>query len=217
MTDRVFLWAFALSLGVHLLLLAGDLVSSGWLQLRTPRPSVEVVYETAAVKEDLDVLQARLAKAARDAITNPSLTDQSTRVEVRIPDRSVMAGGAMPQLASDPGAVIDLTNLVDAARGDPVLLSYFSALREQIQRAANRQAWEAGPSQSGLVYVSFVLAPSGAVASVAIVGDRSAPAAALRQIALQIVQGAAPFPPFPPSVGQDSKTIVVPLEFLLGG
>ena len=112
---------------------------------------------------------------------------------------------------------MDLTNLVDAAQGDPVLLSYFSAIREQIQRAANQQTWMAGePDAQGLVYVSFVLGAAGKVQAVSIVADRSIPSRQLQDIAMRIVKAASPFAPFPPSLAGASKTVVVPLEFLRG-
>jgi protein TonB len=114
------------------------------------------------------------------------------------------------------GAVIDLTNLVEASRGDPVLLSYFSAIREQIQQTANRQPWLTGEMTQGLVYVSFTLYASGSVERVVIVGERSVDSEMLRDAALRIVKAAAPFPPFPPSMTEGHKTVVVPLEFLLG-
>ena len=122
----------------------------------------------------------------------------------------------MTDLMPERSSVVDLTNLVDAARGNPVLLSYFSAIREQIQQTANRQAWLTGTSTEGLVYVTFVLSATGAIREAQVVVDRSSGAAALREIALQIVTTAAPFPPFPPSVTEATKTVVVPLEFLLG-
>ena len=96
------------------------------------------------------------------------------------------------------------------------MLSYFSAIREQIQRAANRRTWLTGEQREGLVYVSFVLTSTGAVQEAAVVSGRSAASPDLRDVAVQIVKAASPFPPFPPSMGEPNKTIVVPLEFLLG-
>lgn len=113
--------------------------------------------------------------------------------------------------------VIDLTNLVAAAKGDPVLLSYFSVIREQIQKTANANTWMTGkaPGQ-GIVFLSFVLARDGQVRSAAVLGDRSVSSKPLQDIALTIVKSAGPFPPFPPSLSETFKTVVVPLEFLLG-
>ena len=131
------------------------------------------------------------------------------------------AGRTVPQaefgLGSTPSPVIDLTNLVAAAKGDPVLLSYFSVIREKIQRTANEKTWTSGnvPAQ-GIVYMSFVLQPNGQVRSEAVLSDRSVSSKPLQDIALSIIKSAGPFPPFPPSMAEPFKTVVVPLEFLAG-
>jgi len=105
--------------------------------------------------------------------------------------------------------------MVDAAQGDPVLLSYFMAIRDQIQRTANRQTWPADGAGEGLVYVSFVLSQAGMIQSAGNVRGRSIASPALQEMAVKIVQHAGPFAPFPPSVPGGMKTIVIPLEFLL--
>ena len=217
MSDRIFTAAFALSLGIHLILLIGQLVHIPWLfptKIRTP---LEVTYEVEAAKEELRQLQEELARAKRSTVASPSPSTVGDRTEIRIPERpSLTAGQTLADIMPDRASVIDLTNLVDAARGDPVLLSYFSAIREQIQRTANTHAWVSGQSDQGLVFVTFVLASSGTVQGIQIVSDRSAPSPTLQDVALRIVRAASPFPPFPPSIPEPNKTIVVPLEFLLG-
>ena len=122
----------------------------------------------------------------------------------------------LPELFPDRSAIVDLTDLVEAAKGNPVLLSYFSAIREQIQQAANHRTWMTGEGHEGTVYVSFVLAANGSIRSATVLEGRSVPSRTLQGIAMQIVQSAEPFPAFPPSLPEHRKTIVVPLEFLLG-
>jgi TonB family protein len=130
------------------------------------------------------------------------------------PDDGV-AGGADTGALRSP--VVDLTNLIEAAQGDPVLLSYFSAIREQIQQTANGQTWlAADQAVQGVVYLSFVLSRDGAVDAIAVLPDRSVRSRPLQEIGLSIIKAASPFPAFPPSLGETSKTVVVPLEFLVG-
>jgi protein TonB len=217
MSDRVFTVAFSVSLGIHLIFLVGQLLSIDWFRLvKTPRP-IQVVYETPPALRELQHLQERHSRAKRETVAPPSANPLEEHQQIRIPDRpSLTANRSMTDLIPERSSVVDLTNLVDAARGNPVLLSYFSAIREQIQQTANRQAWLTGTSTEGLVYVTFILSATGAIREVQIVTNRSAASAALRDVAVQIVKTAAPFPPFPPSVTEATKTIVVPLEFLLG-
>ena len=217
MSDRIFTAAFAFSLGIHLILLIGHLLRIPWPfapQIRTP---LEVTYEVEEAKEELHQMQEQLARATRSTVASPAPATVGDRTEIRIPERpSLTSSQALADIMPDRASVIDLTNLVDAARGAPVLLSYFGAIREQIQRSANTRAWVTEQRDEGLVFVMFTLFSSGVVQDAQVVSDRSAPSAVLQDVALRIVRAASPFPPFPPSIPEPNKTIVVPLEFLLG-
>jgi len=213
--DRVFAIAFSVSLAAHLLFLVGQLLQPQWFIVRRDLGPIEVVYNYEMAREAAQDMRAQLSRAQRDAVGAPAPGTFGERMQVRIPDRPQLAADRdMETIMPNPGAIIDLTDLVDAARGDPVLLSYFGAIRERIQYAANQQPWMLEGEQGGLVYVSFVLLSSGIVQDVTIVGDRSAPGQKLREIALRIVRSAGRFPLFPPSMPEERKTIVVPLEFL---
>ena len=98
-----------------------------------------------------------------------------------------------------------------------MLYSYLSAMREHIQRVANKQAWLSRQAEgAGTVYIGFVVNQTGAVESVGVVAGRSVGSRLLQDAALRIIQAASPFVPFPPSFGASSKTIVVPIEFSFG-
>ena len=219
-SERVFTFAFGLSLGAHLILLAGRVLSWQWLNAPTKSLSpLQVVYDYQIAQQELrslNVLKEQLARATRDHGTALSPSDFGVHQQIRIPDRpSLAAGQNIQEIMPGRPAVVDLTNLVDAARGDPVLLSYFGAIREQIQQTATRCNWITGPANGGMVYVSFVLSAGGVLRDANIVMDRSTSSGSLRDSALKIVKAASPFPPFPPSMSEPQKTIVVPLEFLL--
>ena len=232
MTDRAFTVAFAVSLGLHLVLLLGQLASLNWLTPPSSRIPLEVVYERETTTRELERLQEHVVRAAQQAAAMPSPPTLGEHAQIRIPDRPSLSDDrafaaavsgrplsddrSLSDFIPGPPAIVDLTNLVDASRGDPVLLSYFSAIRDQIQQAANRTTWLNAASTEGLVYVSFTLTASGAIHKVGIVSDRSVAAQPLQEAAIRIVKAAAPFPPFPPSMADPNKTIVVPLEFLLG-
>lgn len=122
---------------------------------------------------------------------------------------------APPSAARMPSGVIDLADL-QAAAGNPVLLSYFGALREQIQQVANTGSWPTAiGSDAGLVYISFVIQPKGTLRAASVMPDRTSASQALRDAALRMVTSAAPFPPVPPSYLKESPemTVLVPIEF----
>ena len=223
--DRTLAMAFGVSLACHLVLLGAQLLDLRWIAPAGPQHALDIIYEYQLAEQELARLQHQLAELAEP----PKLTEFGESPgasggvggglsHIRIPDRPLAEGAArLPGASTTRSAVVDLTNLVDAAQGDPVLLSYFSAIREQIQRAANQQTWMAGePDAQGLVYVSFVLGAAGKGQAVSIVADRSIPSRQLQDIAMRIVKAASPFAPFPPSLADASKTVVVPLEFLRG-
>lgn len=213
--DRPLLIAFSVSLACHALFLSAQLIHLRRQILAKDRLAMDIIYEYHVAEQELLRLQRQLASLSEGQGALPGIPAPTP--QVRIPDRTVMnVPATLPGARTNREAVVDLTNLVEAAHGDPVLLSYFSAIREQIQKTANRQTWLTGETTEGLIYVSFVLASTGQLYSAGILSDRSAPSRFLQEIALKIIKTSSPFPPFPPSLSEPSRTVVVPLEFLLG-
>lgn len=230
--DRPIGIALGCSLIGHVLLLGVPLAQWHWKMPIAPDRPLEVVYDSGGgAQPTLQRLQRQVAQLSQPSHAPGGA--QAPAPKIRIPDRPVAGfspfgdgsggrpgggSGAAGALAGGPlgrTPVVDLTNLVDAAQGDPVLLSYFGAIREQIQRTADRQKWAIGRSPGGVVYISFTLTSDGKIGPTTILDTRSAPSVSLQAVALGIIQAAAPFPPFPPSMAEPSKTIVVPLEFLV--
>jgi TonB family protein len=232
--DRPFVIALAVSLACHLIVLAVQLLR-GRDGARGPRPTaLEVIYDTPPAPSAQRVREALGAPRTLSRALAPAAGTGLPGLQIRVPNRAlVVAGpsavasgslgvgsltGLAPASSSEEptrSAVVDLGNMADAAQGDPVLLSYFMAIRDQIQRTANRQRWPAEGAGEGLVYVSFVLSSAGMIQSAGSVRGRSIASPTLQEMAVKIVQHAGPFAPFPPSVSGGIKTIVIPLEFLL--
>jgi len=212
--DRVFLTAFGISLACHLVVLGAGLLTLPGKSRKVSARSLEVVYDATERVED------RLARAQRTLARLRgvgTLAAGTPSPRIRIPNReAVVRGGLAPELDPSRGTLLDLSDLLAASHGDPVLLSYFSSIREMIQRTANTGTWLGAEGEDGVVYISFVLEATGALRSVDVVGERSTPSGRLQAIALEIVRRSGPFAPFPPSLGRHSRTVVVPLEFLSG-
>lgn len=211
--DRVLSIAFAVSVGLHLLFF----ITRWHAGQFTPPAPTQFIYEQTAPQHDTRTIRERVLRRQRDTASSPSSLTGSQQAQIRIPDRSLFSTNrVLPDVIPELSSVIDLTDLTTASGGDPVLLSYFSAIRQQIQQVANRRPWAIREEREGLVYVAFVLSSTGAIEETNIVSGRSASSAQLRDVALRIVKAAAPFAPFPPSMTESSKRIVVPLEFLFG-
>ena len=212
--DRPFVFAVSLSLACHVIVLGVQFIRWHGAAVSERLSRAHVVYEATRIETTSQPFSHRLAALRGGGAGGPAT--ETPLPQIRIAERAAMTFSGMqaPGIAPTRPAVVDLTNLAEAARGDPVLLSYFSAIREQIQKTANGQSWIVGQAVEGIVYIAFTLNQAGRVSSAAIVPERSASSQALQDVALKIIRASSPFAPFPPSAADSSKTIVVPLEFL---
>jgi len=216
-TDKSLTVAFIASAGMHLVLLIGPIFSMPWFSIPKTRAPIEVIYEYEVSKDELRHIQDKLTRASGSPINSPSPSPVGERAQVRIPDRpSLTASYSIDDIMPSRASVVDLTNLGRRRKGRPRAIELFQRNREQIQKTANNGTWLNKETNEGLVYVSFTLVSSGQVRDLAIVSSRSANLPPLQNTALKIINQAAPFPPFPPSMNEPNKTVVVPLEFLLG-
>lgn len=217
MEHRALAVAFSLSFGVHLALLLLQVLAADWLRLPKPRGPLDVVYQVEQADRELARLQEQLARAKRESAAVAGAPGLSERAQIRIPERpALVTDQVLSEAMALRSSVVDLGDLVEASGGDPVLLSYFSLIRERIQETANQQRWLEEQVAQGIMFVSFVLEASGSVHGLGVVPGRSSGPPALQSAAVAIVRTSAPFPPFPPSIKDPQKTIVVPLEFLIG-
>ena len=234
--DRLFHWTLGLSLLGHTVVLGSQLLLPGWRFQSSPLKPPKLVYQPETPQQQTQWSRefSRVRAPVGDApgpsappSADPLITYQpegvgSQALEAAMMVRVGTASGESTPFAG-PGAdgawasAADLTNLATASQGDPVLYTYFRALREQIQQTANGQPWvPAQADASGVIYVGFIIGPTGTIQSAAILGDRSAESVILREAAIDIVRAAAPFPPFPPSFKETAKAVVVPIEFSVG-
>ncbi len=226
----VSLLGHVLFLGTQSLLAARQ----GAPEIRRP---LKLVQESQALRqtprEDTaihDLVQARLAQLPSPSPEAVAGGMADGRRAGKLPPSGLINLGAWGDLvggrAMSAGAyqglwegAIDLTNITLAAQGNPVLLSYFGAIRAQIQQTANQGLWVAQSTRTGgVVYVGVVIAHTGAIQSLSVITDRSSSASDLQTAALDIVQSSGPFPPLPPSTAATSNVMVVtvPIEFVIG-
>lgn len=236
--DPAFLWALGISVVCHAVVIATQTVAGRPLVSKPMgRKPLEVIYEQPVADRRAQA-QDTLADLNVRSAALPTLAVSSHRIQVggglnelladHVPGmgegQGEMAfgrpGAGAAALLNDPSpfhaTVVDLSNLVEASRGDPVLLSYFSAVRERIQRTANQRTWMSADASEGIVSVAFVLTAQGQAVSPRALPERSVSSPLLQEIAVKIVAASGPFPPLPPSLQGAAKTIVVPLEFLRG-
>ena len=244
-TDPLLLKMFGLSLALHIVVMGTQAVRAGKPQPPELRRVLHLAKESRSMREEVRPktelrrrIRAKLADVAVPSVSSPRAVAAGVEPsQLPLPDLPQAARlgatgpGAQTSGRRGSGAsaatrdatwasAIDLTNITAAADGDPVLLSYFSAIREQIQQAANGQSWVPEEArEEGVVYVAFVIASSGDIQSLSLAADRSTGSSVLQEAAVKIIQSAGPFPPLPPSfvANSPSMTVSVPIEFVPGG
>ena len=242
--DALLIKAIIVSLAGHAVLLSGAWIQAMWYKRARPAAPLRLVHEGPAVHDEQDRAAQRLEEAKTRTIEAPALSQDAatesegsegmdqgspmmsiSAAELRATaDASLgdLAGGALSAVSVADGgwgAAADLTNVTAAAQGNPVLLSYFSAIRTQIQQAANRRPWlTEGARAEGTISIGFVIGVAGDIQKAAVITERSAAFPDLQSAALQIVEASAPFPPLPPSVRAASPTlaVIVPIQFVTG-
>jgi len=93
---------------------------------------------------------------------------------------------------------------------NPSYISYYQIVREKIRRSAYQNYTR---TDTGEVYLTFVISSEGYVKGVRLVEEKSSGASYLREIALQSVKDAAPFPDFPKELDYPSLTFNVVISF----
>ncbi len=237
--DRLFVPMLLVSLTLHLTVFAIERILPGWGAWAQALKPIQLIYEPeeTADQSQSGNQQKRTPAEPEDVpkpASQPLPEEEESGVDSHRPKMisadvddlitssvdSGMVASSLPvaTAVSDTtwASAVDLTNLASAAQGDALLYTFYSAIREQIQRIANGRPWlPEGATLSGTVYVGFIVDRGGTIQSTAVVTDRSVNATALQRAALDIVQASAPLPAFPPSFKEASKAIVVPIEFAL--
>lgn len=94
---------------------------------------------------------------------------------------------------------------------DPVLRSYYDRIRQRIEAQGNRDfPKDAGSSLYGRVHVSFTILPQGGIQDIEI---SEATSEKLGAHAIRILEAAAPFETFPPSLARNFDRIVIGAPF----
>ena len=93
---------------------------------------------------------------------------------------------------------------------NPSYMQYYQLVREKIRRAAYYNYIR---SETGEVYVSFVISAAGALKDARLVEEKSSPSQYLRAVAIRSVQDASAFPSFPKELDYPSLSFNVVISF----
>ncbi|PIV39431.1 MAG: hypothetical protein COS29_02640 [Candidatus Omnitrophica bacterium CG02_land_8_20_14_3_00__42_8] len=94
-------------------------------------------------------------------------------------------------------------------------IGYYRLVREKIRYYADRNYIKEGSASQGEVFVSFTITSKGELLHIMIMDNRSAKDLLLRDIAINSVRDASPFPAFPQGMNQYQITFNVIISFEL--
>lgn len=167
--------------------------------LETP-PEVEIAEEVVAPP----VLPTAKPRPPREPVRQTAQKRPERTERPKAPART--------ESRAPPPAPAAVAGRQASGAGQPdasALRRYMSAMRADIMR--QRRSVRGAASRRVTATVQFVVAPSGAVSSVAIVrssGDSAADAAVA-----DMVRRASPLPPMPPAVGTSPRRVSIPIRF----
>ena len=94
-------------------------------------------------------------------------------------------------------------------------IGYYRSVREKIRYYADRNYLKEGSASQGEVFLSFVVAASGELLHIMIIDAKSIEDPLLRNIAIDSIRDASPFPAFPQGMNQYQVTFNVVISFEL--
>ena len=100
---------------------------------------------------------------------------------------------------------LDVNNI-----NNPSYITYYQIVRERIKRAAYRNY---GRTETGEVYLSFIISSDGSLKEVRLVQEKSSMNPYLREIALRSIKDASSFPSFPKELDYPELSFNIVISF----
>ena len=221
--DRLFRRSLLISLGAHILLLAGLAYAHVVSPQPQPLPRPEIVYhlearerpappesKPAAIKPIKDpdwrpppkILQSKeLAQAPvlMEAVKQPSQLVSHQKQPARIP-------------SPDSKRHIDVPLLNSEKISNPNYLNYHDRVRSRIRDRAYFFV-DHPDFRAGKVYLTFVLKSDGSLKAVQIIKEKTQANDFLCSIGLRSIKESAPFPPFPPDLSYPELSFNIVISF----
>ena len=160
-----------------------------------------------------------LPDVKKDDIINPPETEvpvvpKQAEREAAGSDTQVSSGRAVIQNNSGKKFETIINEEKDSGR-KATYISYYRSVREKIRYYADRNYIREGSTGEGEVFLSFTVTSKGELLQVAVIEKRSIEDPLLRNIAINSVRDASPFPVFPQGMNQYQITFNVVISFEL--
>lgn len=161
-----------------------------------------------------------LPKVIKEDIANQPLSGQAKskpeQVKKEEPTIETIKSGAGAFIGGKDGKKFETVINEEKDSGKKsTYIGYYRAVREKIRYYADRNYIKEGSATEGEVFISFVVASNGELLHIMIIDNRSVNNTLLRNIAINSVRDASPFPVFPQGMNQYQITFNVVISFEL--
>jgi TonB family protein len=160
-----------------------------------------------------------LPDVKKDDILNPPgaetpVIPKQAEVEAVGSNAQISSGRAVIQSSSGKKFETIINEEKDSGR-KATYIGYYRSVRERIRYYADRNYIREGSTGEGEVFISFTVTSKGELLQVAVIEKRSIEDPLLRNVAINSVRDASPFPAFPQSMNQYQITFNVVISFEL--
>lgn len=234
--DRVFIISLIISLLVHLIML------SSWKSFRFTKKKMTVsspilhiaYYKIKQEIEKIDQMKAKAGEIKTELETEqikPKRKSKSSKIKknadktkqekIIVKKEDFQKKDSVGNKTKDNIKIdvkekpVNLTSLnfdkVDSFSKKPAFIDYYRAIREKIKETA--QALRPEFFNQGQVSLTFKLTCDGGLVRTKIIDEISSKDKLLREIALNSVSGASPFPPFPKELERTEIDFIITISF----
>ena len=166
------------------------------------------------------MLPEALPEVRKEDMLNPPLEPQPLvkpeQVRKENPTVETIGPGRTRAVIQDKGKKFEAVVNEETDSGKKATyIGYYRLVREKIRYYADRNYIKEGSASQGEVFLSFVVTSKGELIRIMIMDNRSARDLLLRDIAINSVRDASPFPVFPQGMNQYQITFNVIISFEL--
>jgi outer membrane biosynthesis protein TonB len=167
------------------------------------------------------VLPEALPKVRKEDIINPPFKPQPAEKQTQVKKEeptveTIGSGSGSRAVIGSKGKKFEtVVNDEKDSGKKATYIGYYRLVREKIRYYADKNYIKEGSVSEGEIFLSFVITSSGELLHIMIIDRRSADDSLLRNIAIDSVKDASPFPAFPQGINQYQITFNVVISFEL--
>ncbi|MDP8265073.1 MAG: TonB C-terminal domain-containing protein [Candidatus Aceula lacicola] len=218
MEDKIFKYAIAISLIIHIGILARMSYSNIHFQTN-PINRIEVVYPKMTVQNKVVAQEDQRTRDMKINLekTTQELTEQKLNLSSFMKDMTKLADDLIhrnvkPKIVRSDKAKrkVSVPEIEPKRIKNPLYTKYYQDIRSRIREKAyqNYEQFDAGE-----VYVTFIIEDDGGLKDIKIIEERTNANQYLRRISIRSVEQASPFPPFPEGLKYPELSFNVVISF----